>query len=161
MPCSSASDPDRPPLDGAQLAPLGEEDLDEVLEIENASFRSPWRREHFQFEIDENRWAVNRVVRRGSCVLAYACVWQIDDELKINNIAVHPVHRRRGLGRWLLRRILADARRGGCRVARLEVRPSNRAALELYRDHGFSEIGRRKGYYRKEGEDAVVMEARL
>ena len=72
-----------------------------------------------------------------------------------------PDQRRRGLGQWLLRRILREARDQGCRVARLEVRPSNTAALALYRRHGFSEIGRRKDYYRQDGEDAVIMEASL
>jgi ribosomal-protein-alanine N-acetyltransferase len=129
MPCSSAHDPDPPPLEGAELARLDERDLDQVLAIERASFRSPWRREHFLFEIHENRCAVNRVLRHGSRVLAYACVWEIHGELKINNIAVRAEQRRRGVGKWLLRRILADARSGGCTVARLEVRPSNRTPV--------------------------------
>jgi ribosomal-protein-alanine N-acetyltransferase len=161
MPCLSAPDPDPLPVSGARLSTLREKDLAQVLAIERASFANPWTHDHFRFEIRENRWAVNRIVELRDEVLAYACVWMIEDELKINNIAVHPAHRGRGLGGWLLRRLLDDARDKGCTVARLEVRPSNRAALRVYRDHGFREVGRRKGYYRKEREDAIVMEARL
>ncbi len=158
MPCSNDHEADPPPLEGATLERLTEGDLDQVCEIERGSFASPWKHEHFRFEILENPWAVNRVVRRGLEVLAYSSVWEIHGELKINNIAVHDACRRAGLGCWLLRRILAHARRGGCGVACLEVRPSNRAALNLYREHGFREVGRRKGYYQQDGEDAILME---
>jgi len=161
MPCSKENDADPLPIEGATLERLEERDLDQVLAIENASFASPWRREHFRYEIHDNRWAVNWVVRRGVQVLAYACVWELRGELKINNIAVHPPHRRAGLGRWLLRRVLAHAKAERCSVARLEVRTSNRAALELYQAHGFREVGRRKGYYQREGEDAILMERAL
>jgi len=161
MPCSSESDADPSPIEGACLERLEERDLDQVLAIENASFASPWRREHFRYEIFDNRWAVNWVVRSGDRVLAYACVWELQEELKINNIAVHPSWRRAGLGRWLLLRLLDHARAGRCNVARLEVRTSNRAALELYRAHGFREVGRRKGYYQREAEDAILMEREL
>jgi ribosomal-protein-alanine N-acetyltransferase len=161
MPFSNDDSADPPPLEGATLGHLEERDIDQVIAIERVSFRNPWRAEHFRHEIHENPRAVNRVVRRGSEVLAYSCVWQIHDELKINNIAVRVEQRGCGLGRWLLRRILADARRGGCVVALLEVRASNQEALGLYRAHGFVEVGRRKGYYQQEGEDAILMELSL
>ncbi len=140
---------------------MTEDDLDSVLEIERESFASPWRHEHFLFEIRQNRWAVNRVVRLAGQVVAYMAAWELDDELKINNIAVRAEQRRRGLGRWLLRRILAEARARGCRWASLEVRPSNGPAKRLYEEHGFREVGRRRGYYQQEFEDAIVMEAEL
>ena len=57
--------------------------------------------------------------------------------------------------------ILGRARAGGGTAARLEVRRSNRAAVRLYEAHGFVEIGRRKGYYPAESEDAIVMQAAL
>jgi ribosomal-protein-alanine N-acetyltransferase len=134
-------------------------DLEQVLAIECSSFGSPWKREHFAFEIHENPSAVNRVARKGDEVLAYACLHRLHGELKINNMAVRADHRRLGLGKWMLARVMREAARHGCTVVRLEVRPSNTAALRLYRGHGFREIGRRKGYYRAEQEDAIVMEA--
>lgn len=149
------------PLPGLVVVAMSEADLDEVLAIENEAFRSPWRREHFAFEIRDNRFALNAVVRHGGQLVAYASTWQIHGELKVNNIAVHRDWRRHGLGRWLLRRLLDDAAMAGCNVARLEVRTSNAAAIGLYQAHGFAEVGRRRGYYRPEGEDAVLMEARL
>ena len=150
-----------PPLAGLELVALAEDDLDQVLEIERASFGRPWRREHFLHEIRENRWAVNQVARRGERVHGYSCVWRLHGELRINNFAVRAESRRLGLARWMLRRILGEARAAGCTVATLEVRESNLPARSLYGGEGFVEVGRREDYYRAEQEDAIVMEVPL
>jgi ribosomal-protein-alanine N-acetyltransferase len=136
-------------------------DLDQVLQIERVSFGSPWKMEHFLHEIDGNRWAVNWVVENGPRVIGYSCSWCVHDELKINNIAISEDRRRRGLGRWLFLNVLREALTRGCKSATLEVRPSNAAAIRLYRAHGFVEVGRRPNYYPSEGEDAIVMGAEL
>ena len=162
MPCSSPPHADlQPPEEGLVLRPMRVSDVDQILKIEKSSFATPWQSQHFLHEIRENRWAVNLVVERHGLVVGYACLWCIQDELKINNIAVLDAERRRGVGRWLLLCVLGDAIARGCRSATLEVRPSNEAALALYRVHGFVEIGRRKGYYAAEGEDAIVMQLDL
>jgi ribosomal-protein-alanine N-acetyltransferase len=162
MPCSGPDDVDLPPpLDGARLLPMADADLTQVMAIEERSFPSPWRRHHFQYEMHENRWSENYVIRVGSRVLGYASVWSMEDEFKINNFAIDREFRRRGLGAWLLRRLLARARRAGCPRAALEVRVSNRAAIRLYEQHGFVECGRRRNYYQMEGEDAILMAAEL
>jgi ribosomal-protein-alanine N-acetyltransferase len=136
-------------------------DVSRVLQIESSSFASPWKSEHFLHELRENRWAVNLVVELRGRLVGYACLWCIHEELKINNIAILEAERGRGIGRWLLLHVLGDAIARGCRLATLEVRPSNTAALALYRSHGFVETGRRKGYYAAEGEDALVMSLEL
>jgi ribosomal-protein-alanine N-acetyltransferase len=136
-------------------------DLDEVLGIEEASFSVPWSRESFLFEIEANPYARNFVLRHGGRVVAFACIWIVDDELKINNIAVLPAERRKGFGEAMLRHVLAHGRSSMCAEATLEVRPSNLAALALYESHGFAPVGRRKGYYRDTHEDAILMVADL
>jgi len=140
---------------------MAESDLDQVLAIENASFPSPWQREHFLHELQQNSFAHNWVLKRGATVVGYASVWHLERELKINNIAIAPELRGAGLGRRLLEAVVEEATREGCEKAELEVRPSNIAALKLYRRHGFRESGRRRNYYQREAEDAIVMEARL
>lgn len=151
---------DAPPVAGATWGRMSEDDLDEVVAIEAATFATPWRREHFEFELRDNPHALVHVVRGVPRVLAYAAVWHLDTELKINTFAVHPEHRGRGLGRWLLGRVLHEARESGCRLALLEVRPSNVVARRLYASFGFVEVGRRRDFYRH-GEDALVLEAAL
>jgi len=145
-------------MERVRLRAMREEDLDAVLAIERDCFPSPWTRENFLYEIRLNRAAANWVLVEGDLVVGYACVWFLGPELQINNLAVSRDKRRRGLGRRLLLALLARARELGCRKALLEVRPSNRAARALYREHGFVEVGRRKNYYAAEGEDAILLE---
>ena len=150
----------RVPLGGLLLRPMVESDLEAILEIERASFGTPWRATHFLHELRNNRWAVNRVGELAAAVIAYACLWCIHEELKINNIAVREDFRGRGVGRWLLLRLLREGLERGCDIATLEVRPGNRTALGLYRSHGFEPVGRRRDYYGP-GEDALLMTLEL
>ncbi len=143
------------------LAPMTLDDLDEVLEIERASFKTPWSRGAFRYELTQNRVARSVVVRLGGQVAGYLCLWEIGHEIHITNLAVHPSSRRRGIARTLLGHVLEGARRSSVELVFLEVRPTNVEALALYESFGFRVIGRRKGYYFDTGEDALVMEARL
>lgn len=79
----------------------------------------------------------------------------------VNNLAVDAALRRRGVGRLLLRHSIEHGAAEGCRVAFLDVRASNEAALRLYASHGFQVTGRRRKYYSDTGEDALVMRAIL
>jgi ribosomal-protein-alanine N-acetyltransferase len=143
------------------LAPMTLDDLDEVLAIERASFKTPWSRSAFRYELTQNRVARSQVVRLRGQLVGYLCLWEIGHEIHITNVAVHPSFRRRGVARALLGSVLGDARRTGVELVFLEVRPTNVEALSLYEGFGFRVIGRRKGYYFDTGEDALVMEARL
>jgi ribosomal-protein-alanine N-acetyltransferase len=138
-----------------------EADLEEVLAIETRSFPTPWSRENYLFELRSNPFARNWVLTRDDHVVAYACVWIVGAELKINNIAVLEAERGRGLGEALLRDILREGQAAGCTDAELEVRPSNATARRLYGRNGFREARRRRGYYRDTGEDAIVMVATM
>lgn len=137
------------------------EDLDEVLEIERASFSMPWSRGAFTYEIERNRVARCWVMREDGRVAGYLCLWEVADELHITNVAVHPAYRRRGIARELLAAVLDDAVRRSLSVVGLEVRPTNAEARALYESFGFQVVGRRRGYYYDTGEDALIMEARL
>jgi len=77
--------------------------------------------------------------------------------MHINNVAVEPRRRRRGVAGALLEAALDHGRLGGARRAFLEVRASNRAAQSLYRRFGFQAAGVRKRYYDHPFEDAVIM----
>ena len=137
------------------------EDLDEVLEIERASFSMPWSRGAFTYEIQRNRVARCWVTREDDRVAGYLCLWEVADEVHITNVAVHPAYRRRGIAREMLAAVLDDAVRRSLSVVGLEVRPTNVEARTLYESFGFRVVGRRRGYYYDTGEDALIMEARL
>ena len=85
----------------------------------------------------------------------------IGDEAEILNLATLPEKRRRGEGRALLEKALAEFQTRGVRRVFLEVRESNVKAIAFYKKHGFSEAGRRKAYYREPEEAALLMEKQL
>ena len=146
-----------------QFSPMSLEDIPGVMEIENQSFPIPWSESSFRYELLENPYAslfVGRY-RAGPAVVSFACIWIVDQEMKVNNIAVHPRVRAQGVGTRFLHFLLDHAAAQGCREVTLEVRPSNGAALALYRSAGFVPIGRRKQYYTDTHEDAIVMWRRI
>ena len=146
----------RPPL---SVAPMTLDDLDDVLAIERVSFKTPWSRAAFSYELTQNRVARCVVARAAARLCGYLCLWEIGHEIHITNLAVHPEWRRRGIARALIESILAEGRARGVLLAFLEVRPTNVEALGLYESLGFRVIGERKGYYFDTGEDALIMEA--
>jgi len=88
----------------------------------------------------------------------------VADEAEILTLAVHPKARRRGLGARLVRVGVAGAAAQGATRLFLEVADDNAAALALYARAGFSEAGRRPGYYaRPDGgrQDALILALNL
>lgn len=142
--------------DHLTLRPMAEADLDHILEIEQLCFSSPWIRENFLLDLRTGN-SCCLVAREGQRLNGYIISWLVMNELHILNIAVHPDHRRRGIGRALLVELLATATAKGCRWATLELRISNEAARGLYENFGFRPVAIRKGYYRHPTEDAVLM----
>lgn len=82
------------------------------------------------------------------------------DEMELLKIAVHPDHRRNGIGSEIIGRLAYDAANLAATDAVLEVRDSNEGALSFYGAHGFCEVGTRPRYY-SDGEDARLLRAPL
>ncbi len=133
---------------------------EEMAALHAAAFTSPrpWSAEEFE----------TLLAQPGTDLLSapegFALIRTIADETELLTIAVSPLARRKGTGRALLDDIRAAA--NSRRAARifLEVASDNSAALALYRSSGFSEAGRRAGYYRHSDEsraDAIVMVLKL
>jgi len=137
------------------------EDLPEVLAIESLSFSEPWTEEMFVHELSSGGIANHQVARAdegsGLHIVGYLCAWIVAGELHINNIAVHPGYRRRGVASQLLEEILRRAKAIGATAGYLEVRASNEAAKALYLQYGFKLVGRRRNYYDHPREDAILM----
>ena len=90
-------------------------------------------------------------------MLGYVGMMYVLDEGYISNVAVAPEARRRGVGRALITELLRRADEKALAFVTLEVRPSNEAAIALYSAFGFEPVGRRKNYYDKPSEDALLM----
>ena len=139
------------------LAPLTVADLEEVAVIENVSFTAPWPTSAYITELTTNRLARYVGARIDGRLVGFGGIWLMVDEAHITTMAVLPVNRRSGVATVLLLELLQEARRGGARVATLDVRVSNEDAQRLYVAFGFVEVGRRIRYYDDNGEDALVM----
>lgn len=89
--------------------------------------------------------------------IGFLVSWHVADELHVLNIATAPRMRRRGIATAMMNEALRYAASHRVRIVLLEVRRSNRAALRLYRQLGFTAMGIRPGYYSDNGEDAIEM----
>ena len=138
------------------LRPAASDDIVAIAEIERTSFSDPWSRDAFQslLGVPAVQFAVATC---GDRVAGFLVMWLAADEAEIANLAVAADARRRGIGKSLLTHAIRLARQSSASVMFLEVRESNAAARELYSSHGFVAVGRRKRYYRRPEEDALVL----
>jgi [ribosomal protein S18]-alanine N-acetyltransferase len=136
---------------------MKEEDINQILEVEHASFATPWSREAFYNEIYNNKFAVYIVLEEDEKVIGYVGAWVVIDEAHVTNLAILPSYRGKKLGEALLRKMMTVAKEMGARSMTLEVRVTNNVAQSLYRKLGFQNGGIRKNYYTDNQEDALVM----
>ncbi|MDO8281591.1 MAG: ribosomal protein S18-alanine N-acetyltransferase [Thermodesulfovibrionia bacterium] len=132
-------------------------DLDEVYSIEQESFTTPWSMASFEYELMEED-AILKVAVIDDHIAGYICMRTIADITHILNLAVTPAFRRENIASILLNSALDELRHTQEDVdyITLEVRESS-PAVRLYEKHGFKAIGRRKHYYHKPVEDAILM----
>lgn len=132
-------------------------DIDEVMEVDRASFPSPWPKHIFCQEIKENDFAYYYVMERDGRIIGYLGMWMILGDAQVTNIALLPEVRGQGLGEKLFGHGVKLAIANEMKRLSLEVRVSNIAAQKLYRKFGLVPGGIRKNYYTDNHEDAIVM----
>ena len=141
------------------IRPMTEADLDQILAIEQSSFTTPWKREHFESELS-GRYSFPYVAESGGRIAGYVCLMSLFEEAQILDIAVSPDQRGRGVALALMEHACAVAREKQAEVLALEVRASSVAAIALYHRTGFRRVGVRHNYY-DASEDAILMEKNL
>lgn len=140
---------------------MSKEDLEQVMQIENASFPEPWHVSFFARQLrDPKKHSFCYVARLKNVVVGYVVFYIVWDEAHIMNIAVSPEFRQKGIGRYLLASALEVVREKSGKGVYLEVATNNSAACHLYQQFGFEVCDLRKRYY-SDGEDAYVMCKRL
>jgi ribosomal-protein-alanine N-acetyltransferase len=140
-----------------ELLPMTLADIDEVLDIEFYVYDFPWSRGNFADSLSSGYTC--RICRVGEDLVGYLVFMKVVDEAHVLNIGVAKRWQGRGFGARLLRHAMEEARQNGALTFMLEVRPSNAAALALYQNFGFRQIGVRRAYYPavKGREDALVL----
>ncbi|MGH7568243.1 MAG: ribosomal protein S18-alanine N-acetyltransferase [Gemmatimonadales bacterium] len=127
--------------------------------IEQAAFADPWSADDFRECLVNGLACLVAVGEDG--VAGYVVARRAADEGEILNLGVAARARRQGVGRALVRAAIAALGTAGARAVYLEVRESNAAARRLYEGLGFSEVARRRAYYRRPTEDAVILKAAI
>lgn len=144
-----------------QLRRMGFNDIEEVLDIEKTLCDFPWTYTIFSdcLRAEYSAWIlVDSALKE--LIIGYGLVSIGAGEGHILNLCIHPQRQRQGLGTYLLKHLLNEARNENALSVFLEARLSNTGAFQLYQKLGFTVIGKRKGYYEHANgrEDAMVLE---
>ena len=139
---------------------LTEDHIGSLLEIERSSFANPWSAVDFHCVVRDRSALCTGLLIQGE-LCGYAIGYVDGVEFHLANFAIASPCRRRGWASILLQHIIGRIRRMGCRKCTLEVRLSNRPAVEFYRRHDFQQIGVRSHYYENPSENALIMQLRL
>jgi ribosomal-protein-alanine N-acetyltransferase len=138
-----------------------DDDITAISEIEREAFSDPWSARSFRDALEHPAVYFGCARSDGSGVLGYVVAWFVADEGEIANLAVAPAGWGHGIGRALLDAALTEAKHRRIESVYLEVRDSNERARRLYQSRGFEEVGRRRAYYRRPVEDAIVLRRTL
>lgn len=138
------------------IVPMDRSHIEQIAALERECFSTPWSEAMLTEVLFDSQASFIVAESEDGGVLGYAGLQVVLDEGYIDNIAVEPNARRHGVADELLD---VFCRFGEANLAflTLEVRASNAPAIALYRKHGFEEAGRRKNYYTKPTEDAIIM----
>ncbi len=146
-------------FDQLRLHRMRLEDLDQLMEIEDYSFPTPWKRSMYEHDLTQNAHSRFFVVRHAGTeeLVAYAGSWFIVDEAHIGTIATKREYRGARLAEQLVAYTALQGLNEGMTYIILEVRVNNEPAIRLYERLGFERVGLRRAYYTDTGEDAILM----
>jgi ribosomal-protein-alanine N-acetyltransferase len=145
-------------MSSIELRRLQMRDLTAIETIERRSYPTPWSRSMFAGELAKpSSICLGAFDAETDELLGYLIISRYVDAWHVMNVAVSPAHRRRRVATALLDRLFELTAGDGRRGYTLEVRVSNRHAIELYERLGFKARGIRRGYYTDNREDALIM----
>ena len=128
----------------------------QIADLERANFSAPWSANSIEGELN-NPLSLWLVAIDGDTVLGYVGSQTVMGEADMMNLAVNSAYRRNGIGRCLVEELIRRLRENNVYSLTLEVRISNEAAISLYKNLGFLQVGCRPNYYRLPKEDALIL----
>lgn len=143
-----------------EIADMNDETVKSVADLERLCFTPPWSLDSLRAEL-ANPLAVFRTASVNGTIVGYVGMHHVIDEGYVTNVAVNPGYRRCGVACTLMDSLIGYGRENGLHMITLEVRESNMAARELYKNLCFKDVGRRKNFYSSPAEDAVLMTLEL
>ncbi|MGP0128671.1 MAG: ribosomal protein S18-alanine N-acetyltransferase [cyanobacterium endosymbiont of Rhopalodia musculus] len=132
--------------------------LTQLVELDRICLGGLWTKKGYQRELDNpNSSLLVLSIEEFGFIVGCGCFWTILEEAHIVLLMIHPDYQGQGLGQLLLYSLLKEAANRNLERATLEVKVSNQSALAVYQKIGFQLVGRRKSYYQKTGEDALIL----
>jgi len=138
------------------ITKMGAQHVAQVAALEKLCFSDPWSEKSVGSEL-ENPLSLWLVAEEEGAVWGYVGSQTVMGETDMMNVAVHPDYRNQGIATALIVGLVEELRRQGSHCLTLEVRASNETAIRVYERLGFTELGRRKSYYRNPREDALIL----
>lgn len=138
------------------IVPMSQEHIEGIAQIEKECFSKPWSLNSIKEELT-NPTAMFFAATDGDTVAGYAGMNMAADECYMSNIGVLPTYRGKGIANALLDTCIGTAGGMMMKFISLEVRPSNKIAVDMYKNHGFKICGRRKAFYSNPKEDGYIM----
>ena len=143
-----------------KIRPASLQDVVAIMEIENSTNQIPWTKNQFISSMEVGHYSM--VLQQYQKVIGFAIYAPIIPESHLLNIAINPVYQGQGLGEKLLEKIIFQNKTIGVKVMTLEVRVSNKAAINLYEKRGFTKDAIRPDYYSGTSkEDALLMSLQI
>lgn len=130
--------------------------VDAVAALEKLCFDDPWSVLSILSEL-HNPLSLWLIAEENGAVLGYVGSQSVLGEADMMNLAVHPAHRRKGIGQMLITKLVEALTKQDVHCLTLEVRASNNPAIALYTRMGFVQVGLRRNYYRNPREDARIL----
>ena len=138
------------------IVKMNQSHVSAVAALEKICFSDPWSENSVASEL-QNKLSLWLVAEEDGSVAGYIGSQTVMGETDMMNIAVHPDFRRRGIAEMLVKALVEELKEMESHCLTLEVRASNAPAIALYEKLDFSQIGRRKNYYRNPREDALIL----
>ena len=140
---------------------LGELHLNSCLELDQISLKGLWSKSQWQKELtDPKRICIGVLELETQKLLGLCSAWLVIDELHITCIAVHPIHQRKGLGKFLMSDLIKRTNSLITNQIYLEVKDTNEPAKAFYKTMGFKSVGNRPNFY-KDGSNALIFTKQL
>lgn len=135
---------------------MGETHIKKLADIEKECFSTPWSENALREELENSHARFLVAVCDGE-VSGYIGAHNILGEVYITNVAVSEKHRRKGMGEKLINNLISLCESENAEFITLEVRESNKPAINLYKKMNFKDVGKRKNFYENPREDAILM----
>lgn len=133
-------------------------DIDEIVQIEETIYKDPWNKDAYVRDLD-NDIAYNYILEHDGVIIGYYGFWIMFDNIDITKVSIRKEFQGMGLSKILLQDFFQRIANVDIKTITLEVRVSNKKAINLYKQFGFEQICIRKNYY-SDSEDAYILQKR-